>query len=162
MLNSAKCVLRVGGHVKMSFLCQFGGHINPGSYFLHFRTQKKNALKKVIQRFFFLRVKCFAVFSPEVTRNKKWPENFFKTEVKKNLWTLQFLIFVFFHCRLKMKYSCYQDSSVIQSWFVHLVFGLRPGGYSIYPWVGRCAPAPHTLTLFKTKIADFLPCLRHS
>ena len=73
--------------MKMSFLCQFGGHINPGSYFLHFRTKKKkkNALKKVIQRFFFLRVKCFAVFSPEVTRNKKWPENFFKTEVKKNL-----------------------------------------------------------------------------
>ena len=50
------------------------------------------------------------------------------------------------------------------------------GGYSIYPWVGKCGPAllpgPHTLTLFKTKIADFLtlfktefrfliPCLRH-
>ena len=30
-----------------------------------------------------------------------------------------------------------------------------PGGYSIYPWVGRCGLAPHTLTLFKTKIADF-------
>ena len=29
------------------------------------------------------------------------------------------------------------------------------GGYSIYPWVGGCGPAPHTLTLFKTKIADF-------
>ena len=28
-------------------------------------------------------------------------------------------------------------------------------GYSIYPWVGRCGSAPHTLTLFKTKIADF-------
>ena len=24
------------------------------------------------------------------------------------------------------------------------------GGYSIYPWVGRCGSAPHTLTLFKT------------
>ena len=45
-------------------------------------------------------------------------------------------------------------------------------GYSIYPWVGRCRPAHHTLTLFKTKIADFptlfktefrflIPCLRH-
>ena len=33
----------------------------------------------------------------------------------------------------------------------------RPGGggYSIYPWVGRCGAAPHTLTLFKTNIADF-------
>ena len=30
-----------------------------------------------------------------------------------------------------------------------------PGGYSIYPWVGRCGEAPHTLTLFKTNIADF-------
>ena len=29
------------------------------------------------------------------------------------------------------------------------------GGYSIYPWMGGCGPAPHTLTLFKTKIADF-------
>ena len=29
------------------------------------------------------------------------------------------------------------------------------GGYSIYPWVCRYGPAPHTLTLFKTNIADF-------
>ena len=29
------------------------------------------------------------------------------------------------------------------------------GEYSMYPWVGRCGPAPHTLTLFKAKIADF-------
>ena len=36
-------------------------------------------------------------------------------------------------------------------------FGMGPrgGGYSIYPWVGRCVAAPHTLTLFKTNIADF-------
>ena len=49
---------------------------------------------------------------------------------------------------------------------------LNPGGWSKYPWVGRCGPAPHTLILFKTKIADFptlfktefrflIPCLRH-
>ena len=31
----------------------------------------------------------------------------------------------------------------------------RGGGYSLNPWVGRCGPAPHTQTLFKTKIADF-------
>ena len=30
------------------------------------------------------------------------------------------------------------------------------GGYSMYPWLGRCGAAPHTLTLFKTNIADFL------
>ena len=30
-----------------------------------------------------------------------------------------------------------------------------PGGYSIYPWVGRCGAAHHTLTLFKTNIAEF-------
>ena len=29
------------------------------------------------------------------------------------------------------------------------------GGYSIYPWVGKCGAAPHTLTLLKTNIADF-------
>ena len=33
--------------------------------------------------------------------------------------------------------------------------GRGGGGYSIYPWVGRCGAAPHTLTLFKTNIADF-------
>ena len=49
----------------------------------------------------------------------------------------------------------------------------EPGGrYSIYPRAGRCGPAPHTLTLFKTNITDFptlfktelrflIPCLRH-
>ena len=48
----------------------------------------------------------------------------------------------------------------------------RVGGYSIYPWVGRCGLAPHTLILFKTNITDFptlfktelrflIPCLRH-
>ena len=48
----------------------------------------------------------------------------------------------------------------------------NPGGYSIYPLVGRCAPSPHILTLFKTNITDFptlfktelqffIPCLRH-
>ena len=42
----------------------------------------------------------------------------------------------------------------------------------MYPWMGRCGPAPHTLTLFKTNITDFptmfktelrflIPCLRH-
>ena len=42
----------------------------------------------------------------------------------------------------------------------------------MYPWLGRCGTAPHTLTLFKTNIADFptlfktefrflIPCLRH-
>ena len=46
------------------------------------------------------------------------------------------------------------------------------GGNSIYPWMGRCGPDPHTMTLLKTKIADFptmfktesrflIPCLRH-
>ena len=44
-----------------------------------------------------------------------------------------------------------------------------PGGYSIYPWVGRCGTAPHTLTLFnadfptlfKTEFRILIPCLRH-
>ena len=36
----------------------------------------------------------------------------------------------------------------------------NPGGYSIYPWVGRCGAAPHTLTLFKTNIADFPTLLK--
>ena len=36
------------------------------------------------------------------------------------------------------------------------------GDYSIYPWEGRCGPAPHTLTLCKTKSLIFLPCLREN
>ena len=57
-------------------------------------------------------------------------------------------------------------------WLVMSLWCAREGGYSIYPWVGRCGAAPHTLTLFKTNIADFptlfktefqflIPCLRH-
>ena len=49
--------------------------------------------------------------------------------------------------------------------------GRAPGGGGD-SWVGRCGATPHTLTLFKTKIADFLtlfktefrfliPCLRN-
>ena len=56
---------------------------------------------------------------------------------------------------------------------IHKTANWSPGGgYSIYSWVGRCGAAPHTLTLFKTNIADFptlfktefrflIPCLRH-
>ena len=44
--------------------------------------------------------------------------------VRKNLLSISnFQLFVFFHCRHKMKY--YQDSSVIRSWFVYLVLGLK-------------------------------------
>ena len=42
--------------------------------------------------------------------------------------------------------------------YLNLNIGIYPpggGGYSIYPWVGRCSSAPHTLTLFKTNIADY-------
>ena len=38
---------------------------------------------------------------------------------------------------------------------IKITQGFCPGGYSIYPWVGRCSAAPHTLTLIKTNIADF-------
>ena len=61
--------------MKVSFLCQFGKRMN---FFCTFET-KKRCLKKLIIRFFFLRVKCFAVFPPEVTRNEKWPEKFLNT-----------------------------------------------------------------------------------
>ena len=68
-------------------------------------------------------------------------------------------MFVNYYCNI------YTESPVTALW---------PGGrgYSIYPWVGRCGAPPHTLTLFKTNIADFptlfktefrflIPCLRH-
>ena len=44
----------------------------------------------------------------------------------------------------------------------HMVFHIHTPS-SVYPWVGRCGVAPHTLTLFKTNIADFpIPCLRQN
>ena len=33
--------------------------------------------------------------------------------------------------------------------------GRGGGRYSIYPWVGRCGPAPQTLTLFKIILSNF-------
>ena len=52
------------------------------------------------------------------------------------------------HCKT---FEHYQASKCI-SWLYPEPGG---GGYSLYPWVGRCGTAPHTLTLFKTNIADF-------
>ena len=43
----------------------------------------------------------------------------------------------------------------VLSKIVSIAWGGGGGGYSIYPWVGRCGAAPYTLTLFKTNIADF-------
>ena len=31
--------------------------------------------------------------------------------------------------------------------------GITPGGYSLYPWVGRCGQAPHTLPKPSTTIS---------
>ena len=42
------------------------------------------------------------------------------TEFCVNLWCF---LTVFFHWMYKMKYSCYQESSVIHGWFVYWVFG---------------------------------------
>ena len=36
---------------------------------------------------------------------------------------LMMFFIVFSHWLYKMKYSCYQDSSVIHDWFVYWVFG---------------------------------------
>ena len=55
--------------------------------------------------------------------------------------------------------------------FAVMPWGGGGGWYLIYPWVGRCGAAPHTLTLFKTNTTDFptlfkkafqflIPCLR--
>ena len=36
---------------------------------------------------------------------------------------LVMFFYVFLHWMYKMKYSCYQESSVIHGWFVYWVFG---------------------------------------
>ena len=62
--------------------------------------------------------------------------------------------------------------SALQTSQVHPLLDIRTAKSMNYPWVGRCGPAPHTLTLFKTNITDFptlfktelrflIPCLRH-
>ena len=61
--------------------------------------------------------------------------------LSKNLLNISnFQSFVFFHCRHKMKY--YQDSSVIRSWFVYLVLGLKKA-------------SPRNSTKVKVEPADF-------
>ena len=40
--------------------------------------------------------------------------------------------------------------------------GMGGGGYSIYPSVGKCGKAPHTLTLFRQISLIFQPCLRQN
>ena len=43
-------------------------------------------------------------------------------EADRVLSQLVMFLTVFFHWTYKMKYSCYQESSVIHSWFVYWVF----------------------------------------
>ena len=45
------------------------------------------------------------------------------SEADRVLCHLVMFLTVFFYWMYKMKYSCYQDSSVIHSWFVYCVFG---------------------------------------
>ena len=86
------------------------------------------------------------------------------------------------NCRYKKSHFIFFDSSHRRAIWHGSVVQLNasdtyePGkggwGYSIYPWVGSCGAARHTLTLFKTNIADFptlfkiefrflIPFLRH-
>ena len=44
-------------------------------------------------------------------------------EAARVLCQLVIFLTVFFHWMYKMKYSCYQESSVIHGWFVYWVFG---------------------------------------
>ena len=44
-------------------------------------------------------------------------------EADGGLCHLVMFLTVFVHLMYKMKYSCYQDSSVIHAWFVYWVFG---------------------------------------
>ena len=71
-------------------------------------------------------------------------------EADRVLCQLVMFLTVFFHWMYKMKYSCYQESSVIHGWFVYCVFG----------WEMR------RLSKFRNPISDgvlirfrFSPCL---
>ena len=44
-------------------------------------------------------------------------------EAERVLCQLVMFLTVFFHCMYKMKYSCYQELSVVRDWFVYWVFG---------------------------------------
>ena len=60
--------------------------------------------------------------SPDSSKFDRW--NFWKL-VYWSLKLTEFCVIVwsFFHWMYKMKHSCYQDSFVINQWFVYLVFG---------------------------------------
>ena len=80
--------------------------------------------------------RCFSLFSPW-SRVGHAPSPIFMRKIYATSWNLftltaeadkvlcQLVMFltVFFLWMYKMKYSCYQESSVIHGWFVYLVFG---------------------------------------
>ena len=53
------------------------------------------------------------------------PWNLFTLTAQADRVLCQLVMFltIFFHWMYKMKYSCYQESSVMQGWFVYWVFG---------------------------------------
>ena len=58
----------------------------------------------------------------------------------------------------KRRFEC--EGCCFLLWLAFLGWGA--GGYSIYPSVGRCGKAPHTLTLFRQISLIFQPCLRQN
>ena len=104
------------------------------------------------------------IFSINLT-NRKNPSNLnYHTSIKESQAILK--------CFIDLKFSvwftlCSENETMFRD-----TYPGGGGGYSINPWVGRCGAAPHTLTLFKTNIADsptlfktefryLIPCLRH-
>ena len=95
--------------------------------------------------------------------------------VNSNISFFYLLIFYVFSVTHRQSIFVTKGKKIDLPWVVGKKWRPPPrvgGGYSIYPWVGRCGAAPHTLTLFKTNIADFptlfktefwflIPSLRH-
>ena len=103
------------------------------------------------------------IFSINLT-NRKNPSNLnYHTSIKEN----QAILKCFIDLKFSVWFTLYSENeTMFRDTYP------RGGGYSINPWVGRCGAAPHTLTPFKTNIADFptlfktefgylIPCLRH-
>ena len=81
-------------------------------------------------------------------------------EAERVLCQLVMFLTVFFHCMYKMKYSCYQELSVIRDWFVYWVFGwliAKIAASEASPavaWGGERAVEPGNMPLMPPRLDD--------
>ena len=117
------CLCNYGPALLRSFFQTNPGRKNSASY-----------LKIQVGKTFFTMATLYVqLLCPDWSKFDRWAPaedyaaswNLFTLTAEADILLCQLVIFltVFFHWMCKMKYSCYQESSVIHGWFVYWVFG---------------------------------------